>query len=379
MSAKKIIFILLGVILAGFGTWAFIYNKNKSSQETATYKTTKAFRTDIKKKSVATGDVKPRESIEIKPNISGVISKLSVEEGALVEKGQLIASIKVIPNVGNLNAARQQINSAQIALQNETRNYNRQKSLYNQGVIAKAEYESSLASFNIARQNLQNAQNDYKVAQSGIAPGLEQYATTQIRSTIKGMVLDIPVEIGDNVQEINNFSTGTTIATVANIDDMIFEGKVDEADVGILKEGMPIEITIGALPDQTFSGELFFISPSGIEENGVVQFEIKAAVNLKKETFIRAGYSANAEIITENKRNVLALKESEIQYDEKGNPFVEIKKGETWEKKTVRLGVSDGVNVEILQGITANDEIKIPNTDLKDEAEEGHGRGRPRN
>lgn len=365
MNAKKIILIVLILLLAGLGAWAFFYNGNKSAQENLTFKTTKVFKTDIKKTVVATGEVKPRETIEIKPNISGVISKLAVDEGSNVEIGSLIAQIKVIPNVGNLNNARQQINSAQINVQNETRNYNRQKSLYEQGVISKAEYESALATYNIAKQNLQNAQNDYKVAQSGIAPGLEQYATTQIRSTIKGMVLEIPVEIGDNVQEINNFSVGTTIATIANIEDMIFEGKVDEADVGKLKEGMQIEITIGALPDETFMGTLDFISPSGVEENGIVQFEIRATVDLDSDSFVRAGYSANAEIVTENKQNVLALKESEIQYED-GMPFVEIKRGEEWDRKDIRLGTSDGVNVEILGGVSENDEIKVFNTDLKD-------------
>lgn len=370
MKTKKILLILLLLILALLGAWALYYNFSKSKQEIQTFETTKAFKTDIKKTAVATGEVKPREKIEIKPNISGVINKLAVKEGDEVENGQLIATIKVIPDVGSLNNAKQQINSAQIALQNETRNYNRQKSLYDQGVIAKAEYEAALASYDIAKQNLRNAQNDYKVAQSGIAPGLERYATTQIRSTIKGMVLDIPVEIGDNVQEINNFSVGTTIATVANIEDMIFEGKVDEADVGKLKEGMPIEIKIGALPDETFKGKLDFISPSGVEENGVVQFEIKATVNLKSDTFVRAGYSANAEIVTENKQKVLALKASEIQYDDEGNPYVEIKKGEEWERKNLRIGTSDNVNVEILGGITEKDEIKIFNTDLKENEEE---------
>lgn len=371
MSAKKIMIILLVLILAAGGAWAFFYNAKKSEAETQVFKTTKAFKTDIKKTAVATGEVKPREKIEIKPNISGVINKLAVKEGASVENGQLIASIKVIPNVGNLNAAKQRINSAKISLDNETRNFNRQKSLYEQGVISKAEYESALATYNISRQNLNNAQNDYKVAQSGIAPGLEKYATTQIRSTIKGIVLDIPVEIGDNVQEINNFSVGTTIATIANIDDMIFEGKVDEADVGKLKEGMPMNITIGALPGETFKGTLDFISPSGVEKNGVVQFEIKASVDLKSsDSFVRAGYSANAEVVTENKENVLALKESEIQYNEEGEPYVEIKKEDGWERKNIRIGTSDGENVEILGGITENDEIKIFNTDLKD-GEEG--------
>lgn len=366
MKAKKII-VIVGVIgLIVVGGWAFFYNAQKSAQENVTYETTKLFRADIRKTVVATGEVKPRETIEIKPNISGVISELAVEEGESVEVGQLIAQIQVIPNVGSLNNARQMINSAQITLQNETRNYNRQKSLFEQGVISRAEYESALATFNISKQNLQNAQNDYKVAQSGIAPGLEQYATTQIRSTIKGMVLSIPVEIGDNVQEINNFSVGTTIATVANIEDMIFEGKVDEADVGKLQQGMDIEIMIGALPNETFEGTLDFISPAGVEENGVVQFEIRASVDLNSESFVRAGYSANAEIVTENNRNVWALQESEIQYDEDGEPFVEVRNGEVWERRNIRLGTGDGINIEIQGGVDENDEIKVFNTDLKD-------------
>lgn len=375
MNAKKIILIVVLLVLALLGAWAFFYNNSKSAQENVTFETTKLFRADIKKTVVATGEVKPRETIEIKPNISGVISKLAVVEGSNVENGELIAQIKVIPNVGSLNNAKQMINSAQITVQNETRNFNRQKSLYDQGVISKSEYESALATFNIAKQNLRNAQNDYKVAQSGIAPGLEKYATTQIRSTIKGMVLSIPVEIGDNVQEINNFSVGTTIATVANIEDMIFEGKVDEADVGKLKEGMEIEIMIGALPNETFTGVLDFISPAGIEENGVVQFEIKASVNLESESFVRAGYSANAEIVTENQKNVLALKEGNIQYDDDGTPFVEVKKGEEWERKNIRLGTGDGINIAILGGVSETDEIKVFNTDLKESEEKG---SRPR-
>lgn len=369
MKSKKIILIVVILVIVLLGAWAFIYNKNKSAQENVTYETTKLFKTDIKKTVVATGEVKPRETIDIKPNISGVISELAVEEGSKVENGQLIAKIKVIPNVGSLNNAKQAINSAQISVQNETRNYNRQKSLFDQGVISKSEYESALASYNIAKQNLRNAQNDYKVAQTGIAPGLEKYATTQIRSTIKGMVLSIPVEIGDNVQEINNFSVGTTIATVANIEDMIFEGKVDEADVGKLKDGMDIEISIGALPDETYTGTLDFISPSGTEENGVVQFKIKATVDLTGDAFVRAGYSANAEIVTENLKNVWALKEGIIQYDEDDTPYVEVKNGENWERKNIRLGTGDGVNIAILGGVTENDEIKVFNTDLKDDKE----------
>lgn len=367
MKTKKIIIVSVILITLSLGAWAIFYNLKTNAQDIETFKTTKIFKTDIQKTAVATGEVKPREKIEIKPNISGVINQIFAKEGQEVKNGELIASIKVIPNVNSLNSAKQQINSAKIELQNQTRNYNRQKKLYNQGVIAKAEYENALAAYNIAQQNLKSANNNYQVAQSGIAPGLEKYATTQIRSTINGMILDIPVEIGDNVQEINNFSVGTTIATVANVRDMIFEGKVDEADVGKLKENMPIKIKIGALPNESFDGVLDFISPSGKEENGVVQFEIKASVKLDSDEFLRAGYSANAEVITHNQQNTWALKESDVQYDEKGNPFVEIKKeNNQWEKQNLRLGISDGVNVEITEGLSENDEVKIWNNDLKE-------------
>ncbi|MGQ2107410.1 efflux RND transporter periplasmic adaptor subunit [Ornithobacterium rhinotracheale] len=370
MKAKKIIIAVLVLLVLCLGVWAFYYNYQKSTAENVVYETTHAFRTDIKKTAVATGEVKPREKIEIKPNITGVIQSIKVKEGMEVTNGQLLATIKVIPNVNSLNSAQMQINSTKTELANQTRHYNRQKLLYSQGVISKAEYETALAAYNSAKQSLKNAENNYHTAKTGVAPGLEQYSTTQIRSTINGMILDIPVEIGDNVQEISNFSTGTTIATIANIKDMIFEGRVDEAEVGKLKVGMPLEIKIGALPNETFTGTLDFIAPSGIRNNGIVEFEIKASVNLNQNDFIRAGYSANAEITTENKKNVLVLPESDIQYEDDGTAFVEVKNGEEWIKKPVRLGVSDGENIEILKGITEKDEVKVWNIHLNEKSGE---------
>lgn len=370
MNTKKIIIALLLLAVIGLGAWAFLYNYNKNSQDIVTYETTKAFRTDIKKTAVATGEVKPRETIEIKPNITGIVGSLLAKEGQIVKKGDMIAQLKIIPDVGSLNSAKLQIKSAQISFDNQSRNFKRQKTLYQQGVISKAEYETALANYNSAVQSLNNARDTYTTAQTGVAPGLEKYSTTQIRSTINGMILDIPVEIGDNVQGIGNFSTGTTIATIANVNDMIFEGKVDEADVGKLHEGMPIDIKIGALPNKTFNGTLDFISPSGVTSNGIVEFEIKATVDVSGEDFIRAGYSANAEIVTENKKNTLVLSEADIQYSDDGDPFVEVKNGDEWKKVDVRLGLSDGENVEILKGITENDEVKIWNTDLKDKNKE---------
>ncbi|MGI9526330.1 MAG: efflux RND transporter periplasmic adaptor subunit [Weeksellaceae bacterium] len=367
---KKILKIVLIALVIGGAIWAFYYNYSKNAQEVTTYDTVQPEPKSIEQVAVATGEIKPKEQIEIKPNISGIIDKIYANEGDVLEQGQLIASIKVVPDVNSLNVAKQQIRSAKIALDNETKNFNRIKYLYDQGVIAKADYDNALNAYNQAKANVTSANENYRVAESGVAPGLESYATTQIRATISGMILDIPVETGNMVQPINNFSTGTTVATMADVNKMIFEGKVDESEVGKLKEGMPLVIKIGALPEESFEGTLYFISPSGVTENGVVQFEIKANVLLDAKDFIRAGYSANAEIAIASTQNTLSLLESVIQYDEQGNPFVEVKTSEGWEKKPVELGVSDGLYVEVLSGVSKTDQVKVWNTDSKQGDEE---------
>ncbi len=375
---KKGLKILLIIVFIAAVVAAIFYMYQTSTKENEKYETTEVQTKDISIKAVATGAVKPREVIEIKPNISGVISEIHVKEGETVEKGALIATLKVIPNVSSLNAAQQQINSAKITLSNEQIQFNRTKNLYDQGVLPKQEYDNAYASYQMAQQNLKAAQSDYKIAQTGIAPGLEKYATIQIRATISGMILSIPVEIGNTVQEINNFSVGTTIATMADVSQMIFEGNVDEADVGKLKEGMPLSITIGALPDENFEGILNYISPSGVDTSGIVQFEIKADVNLKNDIFLRANYSANAEIILSEAKNSVALESAHIRYDEKGKPYVEVLKPGTekydspvFQKTIIETGISDGVYTEIKSGIKKGDKVKIFNTDLETGAHKG--------
>lgn len=370
-----VLFFLVAVVTAG------LYMYKTSSKGLEKFETAEVENRDIITKAVATGSVKPREVIEIKPNISGVITKLHVKEGDEVKQGDLIASLKVIPNLNSLNSAQQQINASKITLSNEQIQFNRTKSLYNQGVVPKQEYDNALASYQMAQQNLKEAQSNYRLAQSGVAPGLEKYANTQIRATISGMILSIPVEIGNTVQEINNFSVGTTIATMADVKQMIFEGKVDEADVGKLKEGMPLTVSIGALPDDKFEGILNFVSPSGVETNGIVEFEIKADVTLKESIFLRANYSANAEVVLSEAKNVPAIETSLISYDDNGKAFVEVLKPGTenyeqpvYLKKFVELGLTDGVYTEIKNGIKKGDKIKIFNTD----EEKGPKRGGPR-
>lgn len=366
---KKVLKILLIVVFIAAVIGIIFYFGKKNSQTNETYDTTSPFMGNVEVKAVATGEVKPLETIEIKPNISGVIKSINVSEGQYVEKGQLIVELKVVPNVQSLNAAQQAINAAKITVDQEQRNFNRTSTLYHQGVLPKADYDNANATYKSAQQQLKAAQNDYKVAQTGVAPGLEAFATTRILATTSGMILDIPVEVGNMVQEINNFSTGTTIATMADVKKMIFEGKVDEAEVGKLKEGMKINVSIGAIPNKTFVAILDFISPQGVASNGVVQFEIKAPVQLDSDNFIRAGYSANAEVVTQEAKNVLLVKSAHVRYDENSKPYVELLKSGTgqdakYEKKYITLGITDGVNVQVKSGLNKSDKIKIWNTDL---------------
>ncbi|WP_258103058.1 efflux RND transporter periplasmic adaptor subunit [Marinoscillum sp. MHG1-6] len=358
---KKII-IYLGVILlisgAGYAGYYFISTNNKPVEP---FETSTPFIATIEKKSVATGKVIPEDEVEIKPNLSGIIDKVFLEEGQQVKAGDLIALIKVVPNEASINQAKGRVSSAQIVLKNAKTEYERNLALYEKGVIADQAFRNAELNYLQAEQELKNAQSDLQIIVKGTAGG--GTANTQIRSTVDGTILEIPVKAGDQVIESNNFNEGTSIATVANLDRMIFEGQVDESEVGKLKPGMALEVSLAAISDETFEAKLKFIAPKGTEQEGTVQFKIKADVDLKEEFFIRAGYSANASMITGRKDSVLSVKEAWLQYDKKTDePFVEIETGEQqFERRNVKLGLSDGLNVEVIGGVKETDKIKIWN------------------
>ena len=365
---KKIVFSIIGIAFIAVLLWFGKMNSKSPIQ----YETEKAFVTNIVKKTVATGKVTPLEEIEIKPQISGIIDEIFLVEGTQVTKGDLIAKVRVVPNEQSLIGARGRVNSVQLRLNNAQTSYDRNKLLYDKGVIARSEFERIELALNESKQDLQNAQNDYQIIRKGYS-GSGGSANTNIRAQISGTILEIPVKEGDQVIQSNNFNAGTTIASIADMSKMIFEGKVDEAEVGKIKKDIDLDITLGAVSDKTFKAKLNFIAPKGTEETGAVEFTIKADVVLDESYFLRAGYSANAEIILEQKDSVLAIKESLLQFDKKTEkPYVEIKTGEDeFEKKDIEIGISDGINVEILSGITNDDEIKIWNKlSKKDEEEE---------
>lgn len=372
-SATIIILAVIGVVFVG--SLYYFYQKNQ--EDPVVYTTEKPSRQTIIKKTVATGSIVPNEEILIKPNISGIISEIFVEAGQVVKQGDLIAKIDVVPNVSslvsaknNIQSARNQLETAKLAYENQKSIFERQNSLYERGVISANEFDISKREFDRALQDwrqqqvsLNSAVQNYDIVRTGTTAGLGNAATTQVKATIDGMILEIPVKEGNQVIEANNFNDGTTIASLANVSDMIFEGKVDESEVGKIKEGLPLEITVGAIENKSFDAVLDYIAPKGIAENGAIQFEIKGTLAKIDSTFIRAGLSANASIILDKAEDVLAIKEALIQYDPKTQkPFVEIEVGDQqFERRDVKLGVSDGIYVEILDGVSPEDSIKVWN------------------
>ncbi|MDX2250174.1 MAG: efflux RND transporter periplasmic adaptor subunit [Bacteroidia bacterium] len=347
--------------LIGLFIWTgfFLYNKNQKPP--VVYETEAPFYTDIVKKTVATGSVVPRKEVEIKPQVSGLIKTLYVEPGDIIKTGDLIATVRIIPNMVNLNSAESRVNRAEISLENSRKEYERNKQLLADGVIAEAVFQQFDLNYKTAKEELSAAKDNLQLIREGSTQKTGQTANTNIRATIGGMVLDVPVEEGNSVIEANTFNDGTTIAVVANLEDMIFEGKVDESEVGKIREGMELLLTIGAIDSEKFSATLEHISPKGVEENGAIQFEIRAEVNLKKDQFIRAGYSANADIVLQRKDSVLAIREGLLQFEDEST-FVEIETGtQQFKKVPVQTGLSDGINIEVISGITEKDKIKNPN------------------
>jgi HlyD family secretion protein len=368
--------ITLIVIVAAFAT-ALIYLWGKNQEDPVTYTTEKASNQTIVLKTMATGSIVPEEEILIKPNISGVIEEVFIEAGEYVNSGDLIAKIRVIPNVSSLTGAKNNIASSQNALHTAEINfrtqkaiYDRQKELFDKGVVAANEFDQVNNTFLQAKQRVEQSRIDvtqsrqnYDIIKTGTTSGLGNIAQTQVRATVSGMVLDVPIKEGNQVIEANNFNEGTSIASLADIKKMIFEGKIDESEVGKIKEGLQLEITIGAIENAKFDAILDYIAPKGVAENGAIQFEIKGSLKNIESTFIRAGLSANASIILDKAENVLAIKEALVQYDPKTKkPFVEVAVGDQkFERRDIELGLSDGIFVEVKNGVSKTDEIKVWN------------------
>jgi HlyD family secretion protein len=367
MKKGVTITVLILIAIVFFGALYYLYAKNQESP--IVFETDKVEIKTIVKSTLATGNIVPDEEVLIKPNISGIIEAVYIKAGESVKAGDMIAKIKVVANVSNLSNSQNQVKTAKIELDNQEKLYQRQKTLFDKGVISANDFDAAQLAYNQAKQNYNASVQGFDIVKTGTSSGLGNYANTLIRSTVNGMVLDVPVKVGNQVIESNNFNEGTTIASVADVGRMIFVGKVDESEVGKIKLNMPIEITVGAIENKKFTAVLTDIAPKGKTENGAIQFEIKATLTNRDNTFIRAGLSANASIILEKAENVQALKESLVQFDKKTlKPYVEIQTSpQKFQRKDIILGVSDGIYVQVKSGISKSDKIKVWNQGLKTE------------
>jgi HlyD family secretion protein len=359
---NKTVKIILGIVLLILLVFVLKYFKDSNAKEVVDYKIELPFYSTLDTKPVATGKLNPEEEIELKPQISGIVDQIFVEEGDLVRKGDLIAKIRVVPNEQALGSAKSRINTARLSFENAQTLFNRNKTLFEKGVISKQDFENSELSLNQSKESYDQSKDDYQIIKQGSLSGGSS-ANTNIVAQIPGTVLEIPVREGDQVIQSNNFNAGTTIATIADMSKMIFEGKVDESEVGKLEEGKDIKVILGAINEKEFPAILTFVAPKGVEQNGAVQFTIKADVTIDSSTKIRAGYSANAEIEIESKDSILVIKEALLQFNRiTEKPFVELlKENGSFTKKNIQIGLSDGINVEILDGVEEGDKIKVWN------------------
>lgn len=351
---KYLIFALIAIFI--IGTFAFLYQKSKPKE--IKYNELEATLADIQRTSIVTGKIEPRNEVNIKPQINGIIAELYKEAGQTVEKDEVIAKLKVIPDMNSLSSAQSRVRLADINLKQAKTNYEREKALFDKNLVSADEYDKVLQAYNQAKEERSAAQDALEVIRDGVSSANATSSSTLVRSTISGLILDIPVKVGNSVIQANTMNDGTTVATVANMSDLIFDGQIDETEVGRLKEGMNVVITIGALQDYSFEAVLEYVSPKAVEKNGANQFEIKAAVKPQEGSTIRSGYSANAEIVLQKVEQVVSVPESAIEFAG-DSTFVYLKQDDgAYERISVKTGLSDGLNIEIVSGLKVGDKVR---------------------
>ena len=349
----------MAVLVAAVFIGTFAYLFKRSQPKVVQYQELTPETGDISKSTVVTGKIQPRDEVNVKPQISGIVAEVYKQAGQTVQQNEVIAKLKVIPDMNQLASAQSRVRLSEVNLEQAQVNYKREKALYDQQLVSADEYDKVLQALRQAEEEHAIAQEALEIVRDGVASSNKSGSTTLIRSTISGLILDVPVKVGNSVTMSNTFNDGTTIATVANMNDLIFDGNIDETEVGRIHVGLPVRITVGALQDLEFDAALEYIAPKATESNGTNLFEIKASVKVPADVTIRSGYSANAEIVLQQVHDVLTLPESAIQYE--GNQtYVYVKEAEEYVRRDVVTGLSDGVYIEIKSGLQLGETVRGP-------------------
>ena len=350
---KYLVFILIALVVAG--TFAYLFKRSRPQE--IRYEELTAEVADIVKSTVVTGKVQPRDEVNVKPQISGIIAELYKEAGQPVKEGEIIAKLKVIPDMSSLSSAQSRVRLSEVNLKQAKTNFEREKALYDKQLVSADEYDKVAQALRQAEEELKAAKETLEIVRDGVSSSNKSGSSTLIRSSVSGLILDIPVKVGNTVINSNSFNDGTTIATVADMDDLIFDGNIDETEVGRLSVGMPVKITVGALQDVVIDANLEYIAPKATESGGTNLFEIKASLQVPEGITVRSGYSANAEIVLQTAAQVLSIAESALQF-EGDQTYVYVLGDNGYERRDVKTGLSDGVNIEIKEGLSLGEKVR---------------------
>ena len=350
---KYLVFILIALVFAG--TFAYLFKRSRPQE--IRYEELTAEMADIVKSTVVTGKVQPRDEVNVKPQISGIIAELYKEAGQPVKEGEIIAKLKVIPDMSSLSSAQSRVRLSEVNLKQARTNFEREKALYDKQLVSADEYDKVAQALRQAEEELKAAKETLEIVRDGVSSSNKSGSSTLIRSSVSGLILDIPVKVGNTVINSNSFNDGTTIATVADMDDLIFDGNIDETEVGRLSVGMPVKITVGALQDVVIDANLEYIAPKATESGGTNLFEIKASLRVPEDITVRSGYSANAEIVLQRAAQVLSIAESALQFDG-DQTYVYVLGSNGYERRDVKTGLSDGVNIEIKEGLSLGEKVR---------------------
>ncbi len=355
MKKFGIILAISLVALVFIGTFAYLFQRSKPKE--VKYQELSPASGDIVRSTVVTGKIQPRDEVNVKPQINGIVAELYKEAGQTVQANEVIAKLKVIPDMSQLSSAQSRVRLAELNLKQAQTDYNREKALYDQNLVSAEEFDKVRQSLRQAQEENAVAKETLEIVRDGVSSSNKSGSTTLVRSTIAGLILDVPVKVGNSVTMSNTFNDGTTIATVANMEDLIFDGNIDETEVGRVHTGLPVKITVGALQNLSFDAVLEYISQKATTSAGANLFEIKASVKVPGDVTIRSGYSANAEIVLQEVHDVMTIAESAIQY-EGDDTFVFVVENGEYVKRPVTTGLSDGVNIEIVSGLEMDDKVR---------------------
>lgn len=353
---KILLWVVIGLAIIGVIATAIVKSQGKTKE--LYEEVTPTANDSIVKSTVLTGSIEPRDEILVKPNMNGIIAELNHLPGDFVQEGELIAKIQMVPDVAMVQSAASRVDAARVDLKRTEEVYKRDKSLYDQQILAKEAYETSLANYRRAKIEYSSAVEQLDITRTGSSASTSKRNNTLVFATVTGTILEQPVKVGSRVTMANNFSEGTTVVSIADLTDLLFIGNVNESDVNNVTVGSPVTIHVGALKDKTYHAVVEYVSPKGKDTSGTILFEVKAAISGDDLSALKAGFSSNAEVEMAHKTGVLTIPEATVTYEgDKSFVFVKGSKGE-YEKKEVTLGLSDGIKVEVLSGLTGDETLR---------------------